>query len=138
MVRIIIGAIVGFIVWTIFLFISDAVWMMLSPDFYGTQQAALQEAVMNKTPFKMATAIMVIAGIRSAIFTVITGFIAATISKENFKSPLLLGIFLLAFGSFVHSMIINNVPVWYHILILAPLIPLAILGGKLKSQKTLV
>lgn len=138
MVRIIIGAIVGFIVWTIFLFISDAVWMMLSPDFYGTQQAALQEAVMNKTPFTMVTAIMVIAGIRSAIFTVITGFITATISKENFKSPLLLGIFLLAFGSFVHSMIINNVPVWYHILILAPLIPLAILGGKLKSQKTLV
>lgn len=135
MVRIILGAVVGFIVWTIFLFISDAVWIMLSPDFYGTQQAALQEAVNNKTPFTMATAIMVIAGIRSAIFTVITGFIAATISKENFKSPLLLGIFLLGFGSFVHSMIINNVPVWYHILILAPLIPLAILGARLKTQK---
>ncbi|HQU81968.1 MAG TPA: hypothetical protein PKY59_02525 [Pyrinomonadaceae bacterium] len=134
MVRIILGAVVGFIVWTIFLFISDAIWMMLSPDFYGTQQAALQAAITNKTPFTMATTIMVIAVLRSAVFTVITGFIAASISKENFKSPLLLGIFLLAFGSFVHSMILDYVPVWYHVLILLPLIPLSILGGKLQTK----
>lgn len=108
--------------------------MMLSPDFYGTQQAALQAAITNKTPFTMATTIMVIAVLRSAVFTVITGFIAASISKENFKSPLLLGIFLLAFGSFVHSMILDYVPVWYHVLILLPLIPLSILGGKLQTK----
>ncbi len=78
--------------------------------------------------------ILMIAVIRSAFFSIITGFIAALISKENFKSPLLLGIFLLAFGSFIHSMILNNVPFWYHLLILLPLIPLAILGGKLKKQ----
>lgn len=132
MLRIILGAIIGFIVWTFFLLGSDAVWIALSPEWYGRHQNELQAAVNNKTPFMADSTILIIAVIRSAIFSVITGFIAALISKENFKSPFLLGIFLLAFGSFIHSMILNNVPVWYHILILLPLIPLTILGGKLK------
>ncbi len=134
MVRIILGAVVGFIVWTILLLGSDAIWMALSPDWYGKHQTALEAAVKNKTPFMADTTILIIAVIRSAIFSLITGFVAALIAKENFKSPLLLGIFLLAFGSFIHSLIWNNVPFWYHLLILLPLIPLAILGGKLKKQ----
>lgn len=132
MLRIILGAIVGFIVWTIFLIVSDQIWIALSPDWYGKHQADFQAAVNNKTPFTADTTVMIIAVFRSAIFTIITGFIAALISKENFKSPILLGIFLLAFGSFIHSMILNNVPVWYHVLILLPLIPLALLGGKFR------
>lgn len=134
MVRIILGAVVGFIVWTIFLIGSDQVWIALSPDWYGRHQNELQAAVNNKTAFMADSTILIIAVIRSAIFSFVTGFIAALISKENFKSPLLLGIFLLAFGSFIHSMILNNVPVWYHLLILLPLIPLTILGGKLRKN----
>ena len=134
MLRIILGAVVGFIVWTCFLLGSDTVWMALSPDGYGKHQADFQAAVENKTPFTADMTVMLISIIRSAIFTLITGFIAALISKENFKSPLLLGVFLLMFGGFIHSLIWNNVPIWYHILILLPLIPLAILGGKLKKS----
>lgn len=133
MVRIILGAIVGFIVWTIFLIGSDQIWVALSPEWYGRHQTELQTAVNNKTPFTADSTVMIIAVIRSAIFSFVTGFIAALISKENFKSPLLLGIFLLAFGSFIHSMILNNVPFWYHLLILLPLIPLTILGGKFRK-----
>ena len=132
--RIILGAIVGFIVWTIFLISSDQIWTALSPGWYGRHQTEFETAMNNKTQFTADSTILMIAVVRSAIFSVITGFIAASISKENFKSPLLLGIFLLAFGSFIHSMILNNVPLWYHILILLPLIPLTILGGKLNRQ----
>lgn len=132
MLRIIIGAVIGFIVWTILLIGSDQIWLALSPDWYGKHQAEFQAAVTNKTPFTGDTTVMIISIFRSAIFTVITGFVAAMIAKENFKSPFLLGIFLLAFGCFIHSMILNNVPIWYHLGILLPLIPLAILGGKLK------
>lgn len=134
MLRIILGAIVGFIVWTIFLLGSDAIWVALSPDWYGKHQTEFEAAVNNKTPFLADTTVLIIAVFRSAIFSIITGFIAALISKENFKSPLLLGIFLVAFGAFIHSMILNNVPIWYHLLILVPIIPLTILGGKLKKQ----
>lgn len=134
MVRIILGAVVGFIVWTIFLVGSDQIWLALSPDGYGKHQTAFAAAVTDKTPFTADTTVMIIAVIRSAIFSLVTGFIAALISKESFKSPLLLGIFLLAFGGFIHSMILNNVPFWYHILILLPLIPLTILGGRLRKM----
>ncbi|MEK7724275.1 MAG: hypothetical protein AAB336_08020 [Acidobacteriota bacterium] len=131
MLRIIVGAVIGFIVWTILLIGSDQIWLALSPDWYGKHQAEFQAAVTNKTPFTADTMVMIISIFRSAIFTVITGFVSAMIAKENFKSPFLLGIFLLAFGCFIHSMILNNVPIWYHFGILLPLIPLAILGGKL-------
>jgi len=132
--RIILGAIIGFIVWTILLLGSDAVWLALSPDLFGKHQAEFQAAVENKTPFMADSGVLIIAVLRSAILSIISGFVAALIAKENVKSPLLLGILLLAFGSFIHSMILNNVPFWYHILILLPLIPLAILGGKLKKN----
>ncbi len=133
MMRIILGAIIGFFVWTIFLIGSDQIWMALSPEWYARHQNELQAAVNTKTPFMADSTILIIAVLRSAIFSVITGFIAALISKENFKSPLLLGILLLAFGGFIHSMILDNVPFWYHILILLPLIPLTILGGKFRK-----
>lgn len=130
MLRIILGAIVGFVVWTILLFVSDKIFETVSPDWYGRISAELLAAVENKTPYTTDTGIMILTGTRSAILTFISGFVAALVSKENFKSPLLLGIFLLAFGLFVHSIFWNYVPFWYHILILVPLIPLAILGGK--------
>ncbi len=132
--RIILGAIVGFVVWTFFLVGSDAVWMAVSPDWYGKHQADFQAAIDNKTPFMADSTILIIAVIRSAVFSIMTGFIAALIAKENFKSPILLGVFLLTFGLFIHSILRNNVPLWYHFLILFPLIPLTMLGGKLKNS----
>ncbi len=133
MVRIILGAIVGFIVWTILLLVSDKILETVSPDWYGRISAELLAAIENKTSYTMDTAIMILTGTRSAILTLISGFVAALISKENFKSPLLLGILLLAFGLFVHSIFWNYVPLWYDLLILLPLIPLALLGGKFRK-----
>ena len=134
MVRIILGAIIGFIVWTILLIGSDYLWGAVSPDWFGKHQIAWQAAVSNNTPFGADSTILIIAGIRSAILSIISGFVAALIAKENIKSTLLLGIFLLAFGIFIHSMVLNHVPFWYHILILLPLIPLTLLGGNLKKE----
>lgn len=135
MLRIILGAIAGFIVWIIFLLVSDQIWVMLSPA-YVRHQAEFQIAAANETAFMADTTVMIIAVLRSAIFSVAAGYIAALISKENFKSPLLLGIFLLAFGLFIHSMILNNVPLWYHPLILLPLVPLTLFGGEIRQQNS--
>lgn len=135
MVRIILGAVAGFAVWTMFLILSDQIWVALSPDWYGSHQAEFSAAVANRTPFTADSTVMIVSVIRSALFSVMTGFIAASVSRESFKSPLLLGVFLLAFGGLIHSMILENVPVWYHLLILLPLIPLTILGGQLKKNR---
>jgi len=130
--RIIVGAIAGFMVWLILLRGSDFVWVALSPD-YGRYLTDLSAAVENKTPFAADSTTMLIIIIRSAILTFIAGFIVAMIAKENFKSPLLLGILLLALGVLVSLLLWNIVPFWYHILILLPLIPLSLLGGKLRQ-----
>lgn len=131
--RIILGAVVGFIVWTILLMSTDAIWLAVSPDWFGKHQAEFQAAVNNKTPFIASSTILAVTVVRSAIFTVITGFIAAWIAKENLKSPFLLGIFLFLFGGAVSLVAWNYLPFWYHFGILLPLIPLAILGGKLRK-----
>jgi hypothetical protein len=134
--RIILGAIAGFIVWTILLLGSDLIWVMLSPDGYGKHQTEFQAAIKNQTPFMADSLVLIVAVIRSAILSIITGFIAALIAKENFKSPVLLGIFLFAFGLFINSIAWSNVPLWYHLGILLPLIPMTILGGKLNKAKS--
>ncbi len=132
MLRIILGAIAGFIVWLILLRGSDFVWAAWSPD-YGRYLTDLSAAVENKTPFTADSTIMLIIIIRSAILTFMAGFIVALIAKENFKSPLFLGILLLALGVLVSLLMWNIVPFWYHLLILLPLIPLSLLGGKLRQ-----
>jgi hypothetical protein len=97
MLRIILGAVAGFIVWTILLFVTDKILEIVSPDWYGRISAELLSAIENKTPYTTDTWIMILTGTRSAVLSVISGFVAASISKENFKSPLLLGFLLLAF-----------------------------------------
>ncbi len=133
MVRIILGVIVAFIVWLILLLGSDFIWVALSPEWYGKHQTELEAAVNNKTPFMADSTILVITVLRNVIFSIIAGFIAAVIAKENFKAPLGLGILLLAFGIFIHSFFWNNAPIWYHILNLLVVIPMTVLGGKLRK-----
>ncbi|MEP6903102.1 MAG: hypothetical protein ABJA66_15225 [Actinomycetota bacterium] len=131
--RIILGVIVGFIVWLFFLLGSDFIWIAMSPDWYGKHQTALEAAVKNKTPFMADSTILIIVLIRNIIFSMIAGFVAALIAKENFKSTLGLGILLLAFGIFIHSMFWSNAPLWYHFLNLLVVIPMTILGGKIRT-----
>ncbi len=134
MLRIILGVIVGFIVWSILWVGSDFVLSAVSPDWYGKHHTELEAAALNKTPFMSDSIVLIIALIRSVIFSLISGFIAALIARENAKSTLGLGILLLLFGIYIQSIFWNNAPLWYHIPFLLLLIPMTILGGKLRSS----
>jgi hypothetical protein len=134
MLRIILGIIVGFIVWSILWVGSDFVLMAISPGWYGAHQTEFEAAVNNKTPFTADSWVLIIGLIRSVIFSVISGYIAATIARENAKVTLGLGILLLLFGIFIQSIFWNYVPLWYHIPFLLLLIPMTILGGKLRKS----
>ncbi|HQU81969.1 MAG TPA: hypothetical protein PKY59_02530 [Pyrinomonadaceae bacterium] len=135
MVRIVLAVIAGFFIWAFLWVGSDAVLRMLSPGWYGKNFAEFQTAIDNKTTFALDSSLLLISLVRSAIFSVIAGFIAVLISKENFKTPIGLGILLLVFGSLVQSVYWNYLPIWYHILFLGLLIPMTILGGKLKNRQ---
>ena len=133
MLRIILGIIVGFIVWSILWVISDAVFSAISPD-WGKTSADFRAAAENKTSFTLESSVLVILLIKSFIVSIISGFTTALIARENSKSTFGLGVLLLVFGIFIQSAYWNYMPLWYHILFLLMLVPMTILGGKLRRS----
>lgn len=132
MLRIILAAIAGFIVWTILWVGSDAFFMAISTS-YREYMDGFQKALETKQPFELSSMILLLTLLKSFVCSIISGFIAALIARENNKSTLLLGVLLLAFGIFIQSVYWNYIPLWYHISFLLLLIPMTILGGKLKK-----
>jgi hypothetical protein len=135
--RIILGVIVGFIVWSVLWVGSDAIFSVISPD-WGKTSADFRAAVENKTPFALGSTVLIILLIKSLIVSIISGYAAAMIARETDKSTLVLGILLLVFGIFVQAAYWNYMPLWYHIPFLILLIPMTMLGGKLRRQTAIV
>lgn len=133
MLRIIIGAIVGFIVWSVLWVGSDAVFMAISAS-YREYMDGFQKALETKQPFETNSTILLLTLFKSFICSIISGLIAAIIAKENTKSTLLLGVLLLAFGIFIQSTLWNYLPLWYHIPFLLLLIPMTLIGGKFQKS----
>jgi hypothetical protein len=133
MVRIILGIIVGFVVWSIVWVGSDQFLHTLSRDWYGAHQDKVALAVVNNESFNSDTVIVLIGLVRSVIATIMSGFIAAMVAGENQKTPMVLGIILLIVGIAVQVHLWNVFPIWYHFIFLFSLIPLSILGGRLKQ-----
>ena len=134
MLRVILGVIAGFIAWSILWVGSDQVLMMISPGWYGAHQLAFQKAMFNKAEFTPESTILGMHLVRAVIITLMSGFLAAVIARGNRNAALGLGILLLAFGAFMQAVAWSYLPIWYHIIFLALLIPMSILGGRLKRS----
>lgn len=133
MVRIILGVIVGFVVWTILWLGSDKVLMSLSPAWYGSHQLTFEGALMTGTGFTPDPTILLIHIVRASIISIMSGFIAAMVAGENRKTPLALGVVLLLVGVAVEAMAWNYLPIWYHLIFLVLIIPMTLLGGRMKQ-----
>lgn len=134
MLRIVLGAVAGFILWSILWVGGDAILSAISPGWWGKGSLEFRAAVENKTPYSLDSTVSLILLVKSVVISVISGFVAAIIARENAKSTLGLGILLLLFGIFIQSIYWNYMPLWYHILFLLLLIPMTILGGKLRRN----
>lgn len=132
MLKIILGAIAGFVVWSILWVGSDAVFMAIFAS-YREYMEGFNNALQTKQPFEINSTILFLTHIKSFICSIISGVVAALIAKENTKSTFLLGILLLAFGAFIQSIYWNYLPLWYHLAFLLMLIPMSVLGGKLRK-----
>ena len=133
MARMIFGVIAGFIVWSILWVGSDAVFGLISAD-WGKTSTEFREAVANKTPYALSATVLIALLVKSFIVSIISGFICALIARENAKSTVVLGVLLLLFGIFIQISHWDYMPLWYHIPFLILLIPMTVLGGKLKKQ----
>ena len=135
MARVILGIVVGFIVWSVLWVGSDAIFSAISPDWYGSNLNELAAAMEKKTTgYRADSTLLIIGLLRSVIFSLISGFVAASIAGENAKSTLGLGVLLLLFGAVVQIVYWNYVPIWYNIPFLLLLVPMTVLGGKLKKS----
>lgn len=121
--KIILGVIVGFIVWTVIFVAGESVLRAISPNLAAPENAAIVDS----------TALLIGYLIRSIIASVLAGLTAAFIARENSRTPLILGIFLLIVGLLVQISSWNMLPIWYHLTFLILLIPMTLLGGKLKT-----
>ena len=133
MVRIVLGAIVGFIVWSIIWVGSEKALSAIWPEWYGANQVAFEAAVANGGAFTADTTILLMNIVRGSIISVLSGFLAALIAGENKRSPLILVVLLVAFGLVIVAISWRYIPLWYHIIFTALLIPMTMAGGKLRK-----
>lgn len=134
MVRIILGVIVGFVVWSIVWVGSEAMLAAISPDWLGKHSLDAQASLTAGTPLASANdaGIAIINLIRSFITSIIGGYMAALVAGEYKRSTMALGIILLLVGVAVEYFAWSIAPAWYHIIFVLGLIPMTILGGRLR------
>jgi len=133
MLRIVLGVIGGFIAW---LFVWVGVEKVLSAIWpaFGVHQAAFQAAIEDGGQFTANSTMLVVHIVLGSIVSVISGALASLIAGENSKAPLIVGFLLLLMGIAKAVMSWQYVPIWYHVIFTAILVPMAILGGKLISN----
>lgn len=130
MLRIVLGAIVGFFAWLIVWIGSEKIIGAIWPAF-GVHQRAFEEVVKNGGQFTADTTMLLTHIVLGSIVSVMAGSLAALIAGENSRAPLILGFVLLALGIVKAVMSWQYVPIWYQVIFTAILLPLAIVGGKL-------
>lgn len=132
MLRIILGIIAGFIAWSVLWVGSDAFFSMIWAE-WGKSSTDFRAAVENQTPYTASMAVLLVLLVKSVIISIISGYLTAMIARENFRSTVGLGILLLIFGVFVQAGHWDYMPLWYHVPFLLLLIPMTVLGGKLRE-----
>ena len=90
--------------------------------------AAAQPTRAYDTPMRIARLAV------GAIATVAGGAVAARIAQDAGRAALLTGGMLLLVSVPWHISIWPHYPVWYHLVYLAYLVPLALLGGRLARR----
>jgi hypothetical protein len=133
MLRIVLGIIGGFFAWLILWVGIEKILSAILPAWYGAPQSAFQNALENGGQFTAETRLLLSHIIIGSIVSVISGFLAALVARENARAPLIVGFLLLAMGLLKVAMSWPYVPIWYHIAFTALLLPMAIAGGKLKT-----
>jgi hypothetical protein len=133
MLRIVLGVVGGFFAWVIAWVGGEKILSAIWPEGFGAHQRAFQAAIENGGQFTVETTHLLIHIALGSIVSVMSGFLAALIAGENTRAPLVLAFLLLAMGVLKVVMSWPYVPIWYHVIFTALLIPMTIMGGKLKT-----
>ena len=133
MVRIVVGVIAGFFAWAMAWVGGEKILSAVWPEGFGAHQRAFQAAIENGGPFTADTTLLLTHLVLGSIVSVMSGFLAALIAGENRRAPLVLGVLLVALGLLKAVLSWPYVPLWYHVIFTALLLPMTVVGGKLKT-----
>lgn len=134
MVRIILGVIIGFVVWSIVWVGSERTLAAMSPGWLGLYAHDAEASLEAGTPFTHDAAIAAIYLVRSFFTSLIAGYMTALVAGEYRRSTLALGIVLVLVGVVVEALTWKIAPAWYHILFVLFLLPMTVLGGRLRRS----
>lgn len=132
--RTIIGVVVGFIVWSIVWVGGEQTLGRFWPEF-GAHSIEAEKAFTNGTALETSSTIAVVNLVRSFLTSLIGGYLAALVAGEYKRSTMILGFILIAVGIAVEYFFWNLAPAWYHILFILFLLPMTILGGRLRRSE---
>ena len=122
MVRTVVGVVAGAVTWLV---------VVIAVSFALREVAPAVAAELNRhaTTIALAERLAI-----SFLGSLIGGLIAALVSGERTRAPLIAGVLLLLWwGTYHVTMIWNQFPVWYHLTFFVSLVLLSVLGGRLKS-----
>lgn len=122
MLRSIAAVVAGFVLWTLLWLISNQALMVVASEHFGPEGATDHPGVLS----------IVLA--LSVVFSVLAGWLSATIAQRP-AAALAVGLLLLAVGIFVQSQYWQLMPLWYHLIFLALLLPAALLGGRIRASR---
>jgi hypothetical protein len=123
MLRLILGMIVGVVVWGIVVTILN-----LGLRHGWSDYAAVEKAMTFTLPMMIARLT------ESALSSLIAGAAASAISRERFNAALGAGIILLALFAPFHASIWTKFPIWYHLTFLLSLPVMSVIGGRLSRR----
>lgn len=122
MKRVVLGIIVGYVVWTV-------IWLGGNTAFFSEAAEIVQEGRPFTAPGPLAALLVL-----SIICSIAAGYACAWIAKTRAGSALLItALLLLATGIGVQAGVWSMMPVWYHLIFLGLLVPVTLLGGKLRK-----
>lgn len=134
MLKIVLGVIAGFVVWSIVWVGSDSLMASLFPDWWGRHAASIQAALTDGSPPQHDNLISLVMLVRSIITSFIAGYMAALVAGEYRRSTMVLGIILVLVGLAVEGFTWRMAPAWYHIVFVLLLYPMTVLGGRIRRS----
>jgi len=123
MIRMIAGIVAGLIAWIIVATIGNLMFRVAWPGYAEAEISMM-----------LTLAMMVARLLLGALCSLCAGFVAARITKKNGTGAKVLGIVVTAMFFPVHYLLWDKFPIWYHVIFLASLFPLTLLGAKLAQR----
>ena len=121
MVRNILAVLAGFAVWTVLWLASNAAVAAAVPSAFGEDGSTTNAGIL------------VLFLVLSVVFSITAGYLCAMLAREKPRRlAWVLGVLLLAVGIAVQIQFWGVMPIWYHLLFLALLIPGVLFGAKIR------